>query len=221
MQLPSVYLFFLLFVSTFVTPGSAADPREFKERRQRTSKAFSDGILLLHSKTATSYTEDGYREEAPFYYLTGLENSPSAILAIVGKSGDSWLFLNTNLSGDVHPGAEAERKLDIQHVVDWSELDRFLTRQIATGTVIYFEPGRHAARESFRRQGRTNAHMGPGSAEKMAYSGVSTRRQKAQYTDGSRKQLRAAGFTRGGAGYGGRVYGRDKGGSSRRFPARR
>jgi hypothetical protein len=137
MQLPSFFLFFLLFVSAFVT----TDPGEFKERRQRTSKAFSDGILLLHSKTATSDTEDGYREEAPFYYLTGLENSPSAILAIVGKSGDSWLFLNTNLSGDVQPGAEAERKLDIQHVVDWGELDGFLTRQIATGTVIYFERG--------------------------------------------------------------------------------
>ena len=141
MELPSFYLFLLLFVSTFVTPGPAADPGEFKERRQRTSKAFSDGILLLHSKTATSDTEDGYREEAPFYYLTGLENSPSAILAIVGKSGDSWLFLNSKLSEDVQPGAEAERKLDIQHVVDWSELDGFLTRQIATGTVIYFERG--------------------------------------------------------------------------------
>jgi Xaa-Pro aminopeptidase len=51
------------------------------------------------------------------------------------------LFLNTKRSGDVQPGAEAERKLEIQHVVDWNELDGFLTRQIAKGTVIYFEPG--------------------------------------------------------------------------------
>ena len=119
---------------------SWADQEGCKERRQRASKAFSDGILLLHSKTITYDVDDGYREEAAFYYLTGLENSPSVILAIEGKSGDSWLFLNTKRLGDVHPGAEAERRLDMQRVVDWSQLDDFLTRQIATGAVIYFEP---------------------------------------------------------------------------------
>jgi hypothetical protein len=107
----------------------------------RASRTFSDGILLLHSKTTTNDADDGYREEPAFYYLTGLENLPSAILAIDGKGGDSWLFLDTKRSGDVRPGAEAERNLDIQHVVDWSELDGFLTRRIATGSVIYFEPG--------------------------------------------------------------------------------
>lgn len=141
MQLHRFYCFWLLSLFAFVAPGFTADPGECKERRQRASKAFSDGILLLHSKTTTNDADDGYREEPAFYYLTGLENSPSAILAIDGKSGDSWLFLDTRRAGDVLPGAEAERKLDIQHVVDWRELDGFLTRRIATGSVIYFEPG--------------------------------------------------------------------------------
>ena len=138
MQTPR-FLFFLLSVLALAVPGWA-DQEECKERRQRASKAFSDGVLLLHSKTITYDADDGYREEAAFYYLTGLENSPSVILAIEGKSGDSWLFLNTKRLGDVRPGAEAERKLDMQRVVDWSQLDDFLTRQIATGAVIYFEP---------------------------------------------------------------------------------
>ncbi len=138
MQTPR-FLFFLLSVLALAVP-SWADQEGCKERRQRASKAFSDGILLLHSKTITYDVDDGYREEAAFYYLTGLENSPSVILAIEGKSGDSWLFLNTKRLGDVHPGAEAERRLDMQRVVDWSQLDDFLTRQIATGAVIYFEP---------------------------------------------------------------------------------
>jgi Xaa-Pro aminopeptidase len=138
MQTPR-FLFFLLSALALAVPGWA-DQAECKERRQRASKAFPDGVLLLHSKTITYDVDDGYREEAAFYYLTGLENSPSAILAIEGKSGDNWLFLNTKQSGDVRPGAEAERKLDMQHVVDWSELDDFLSWQIKAGAVIYFEP---------------------------------------------------------------------------------
>ncbi len=135
------FLFILLSLLAFGTP-SLVDQGERKDRRYRASKAFSDGVLLLHSKTITYEADDGYREEAAFYYLTGLENSPSAILAIEGKSGGSWLFLNTKQSGDVLPGVEAERKLDMQQVVDWDKLDDFLSQQIAAGAVIYFEPDR-------------------------------------------------------------------------------
>jgi Xaa-Pro aminopeptidase len=141
MPLHRLHFCWLLFIIALAAPGSSADLGEGKERRLRASRTFSDGILLLHSKTTTNDANDGYREEPAFYYLTGLENLPSAILAIDGKSGDSWLFLDTKRSGDVRPGAEAERNLDIQHVVDWSELEGFLTRRIATRSVIYFEPG--------------------------------------------------------------------------------
>lgn len=159
MRLHRLYFYWLLFVLSFVAFNSSAGAKEYKERRQRASKAFSDGILLLHSKTTTNDADDGYREEPAFYYLTGLENSPSAILAIDGKSGDSWLFLNTKLPvGDVQPGAEAERKLDIQHVVDWSELDGFLTRQMTAGEVIYYEPGPTMLPESLSA---TNARRMP------------------------------------------------------------
>lgn len=136
-----VLFFWVLSIFAFSVPSWSADPGECRERRQHASKAFSDGVLLLHSKTTTNDADDGYREEPGFYYLTGLENSPSAILAIDGESGDSWLFLDPKRSGDVRPGSEAERKLDIQHVADWRELDNFLTRRIATGAVIYYEPG--------------------------------------------------------------------------------
>src|SRR6516164_8983117 len=113
MSLHRFYFFPLLFILVLEAHGSSAGPAECKERRQRASRTFSNGILLLHSKTTTNDADDGYREEPAFYYLTGLENLPSAILAIDGKSGDSWLFLDTKQSGDVRPGAEAERKLDI------------------------------------------------------------------------------------------------------------
>ena len=136
-----LFFFWLLSILAFAVPSWSANPEECKERRQRASKAFSDGVVLLHSKTTTNDPDDGYREEPAFFYLTGLENSPVAILAVDGESGDSWLFLDTKRSQEVRSGAEAERQLDIQHVADWRELDSFLARRIATGAVIYYEPG--------------------------------------------------------------------------------
>ena len=129
----------------FAASNAAADAGECKERRQGAAKAFSDGILLLHSKTVTYDADDSYREDAAFYYLTGLENSPGAILAVDGKGGgESWLFVDTKRPlqlGEVQPGAEAARKLELQHVVDWKELNHFLTKRIAAGAAIYFDPG--------------------------------------------------------------------------------
>ncbi|HEV2103457.1 MAG TPA: aminopeptidase P N-terminal domain-containing protein [Candidatus Acidoferrum sp.] len=120
-----------------------ADVKELKERRQRAATAFSDGVLLLHSETAMGFLSDGYREEAAFYYLTGLENSPGTILAIVGKSGESWLFVPSAESkegAETKPGEEAERKVGLDHVVDWKEMQGFLTDHTKAGAKIYYKP---------------------------------------------------------------------------------
>lgn len=120
-----------------------ADTGEIKERRQRAAKAFPDGVLLLHSKAETDFLSDGYREDAAFYYLTGLENSPGAILAIVGKSAESWLFVpppTPTRIPEVRPGDEEARKLGIDHVVDWMELQPFLSGQLKAGAKIFFKP---------------------------------------------------------------------------------
>src|SRR5579862_3006788 len=120
-----------------------ADVKEWKERRQRAATAFSDGVLLLHSNTTMGFLSDGYREEAAFYYLTGLGDSPGTILAIVGKSGESWLFVPAAESkggAETRPGEEAERRVGLEHVVDWKELQGFLTEQTKAGAKIYYKP---------------------------------------------------------------------------------
>ena len=120
-----------------------ADAKEWKERRQRAAAAFSDGVLLLHSKTTMDSPSDGYREEAAFYYLTGLEDSPGTMLAIVGKSGESWLFVPAAESKggvETKPGEEAARKVGLDHLVDWKELQGFLTEQAKAGAKIYYKP---------------------------------------------------------------------------------
>lgn len=120
-----------------------ADVKELQERRHRAAAAFPDGVLLLHAKTTTDYLSDGYREEAAFYYLTGLENSPGTILAIAAKSGESWLFVPTaDLRGgaEIAPGKDAAPKLGIEHVVDWKELEGFLAGQTKAGAKIFYKP---------------------------------------------------------------------------------
>ncbi len=136
---------FLAIMAAFLAARqlSGADLKELKERRQRAATAFSDGVLLLHSKTTMDFLSDGYREEAAFYYLTGLEDSPGTMLAIVGKSGESWLFVpaaGSKGGAETMPGEEAARKVDLDHVVDWKEMQGFLADQTSLGAKIYYKP---------------------------------------------------------------------------------
>src|SRR5215472_12756788 len=66
------------------------------EGRQRAAAAFRDGIVLLHASSRLGLVGDGFRQDPYFYYFTGLENTVGAVLAIDGKSGESWLFLPSN-----------------------------------------------------------------------------------------------------------------------------
>lgn len=111
---------------------SASENTVARERRQRAAAAFPDGILLFHANSELDGTADGFRQDPLFYYFTGLENTVGAILVIEGRSGESWLFLPSNppfakdgLEPEVVPGREAVKRLGIEHVVDWSEMEGF------------------------------------------------------------------------------------------------
>ena len=125
--------------------SSAADSSVLRERRQRADSAFHDGILLLHASSELSITGDGFRQNPFFYYFTGLENTVGAILAIDGASGESWLFLpssppyaKSGLQPEVQPGSEAAKRLGIEHVVDWSELNSFLASRAKAKKPLYY-----------------------------------------------------------------------------------
>jgi Xaa-Pro aminopeptidase len=128
-----------------ITAAGAADRAELKERRQRAAKAFSDGVLLVHSHQAIDSAADGYREDPAFYYLTGLENAQAAILAIDGKSGESWLFLSeiprdgAVASWALKPGGESAEHLGMEHVEDWTNLETFLADRAASGAKVYYQ----------------------------------------------------------------------------------
>jgi Xaa-Pro aminopeptidase len=115
------------------------------ERRQRAATALRDGIVLLHASSTLDIAADGFRQDPFFYYFTGLGNTVGAVLAIEGKSGESWLFLPSKppflrggLQPEAHPGAEAAKLLGIEHVVDWSEMEAFFSGRAAQSPVLYF-----------------------------------------------------------------------------------
>jgi len=51
--------------------------------------------LLLHAESNMPDATDGFRQDPFFYYFTGLENTVGGLLAIDGRSAESWLFLPT------------------------------------------------------------------------------------------------------------------------------
>jgi hypothetical protein len=73
--------------------SAAAQPSVGVERRQRAASVCRDGIVLLHASSVLDLAADGFRQDPYFYYFTGLGNTVGAVLAIDGKSGESWLFL--------------------------------------------------------------------------------------------------------------------------------
>lgn len=85
-----VLCFGLLFLAGSLL-AHAADKTEFRERRQRAVAAalFHEGILLVHARSVLELSGDGFRQDPAFYYLAGLENTASALLAIDGRSGQS------------------------------------------------------------------------------------------------------------------------------------
>jgi Xaa-Pro aminopeptidase len=138
-------ILFLIFIQAGTFSGTcAADRDELMQRRTRAAKQFADGVLLLHAKSEIDSASDGYRVEPAFYYLSGMENLPGALLAIDGKKGESWLFVNSDkyfneFGADVVAGPGAQQELGIAHVVDWTELESFLAERARAGGKIYYQ----------------------------------------------------------------------------------
>ncbi|HEY6369347.1 MAG TPA: aminopeptidase P N-terminal domain-containing protein [Candidatus Sulfotelmatobacter sp.] len=132
----------VVLLATFTV---AVDNSAMSARRKHASSAFHDGILIVHAVSRLDLAADGYRQDPYFYYLTGLENTVGAIFAVDGKTGESWLFLpdhppyqKSGLQPEARPGPESARLLGIDHVVDWSEFDGFLSRQAASTPHIFY-----------------------------------------------------------------------------------
>ena len=101
--------------------------------------------MLLHASSQADLVADGFRQNPYFYYFTGFENTVGALLAIDSTSRESWLFLSPNLpysrvglQPEVRPGEQDAKRLGIEHIVDWAELESFLAARSTQPTVLYY-----------------------------------------------------------------------------------
>jgi Xaa-Pro aminopeptidase len=141
-----LFCFFLVNIINFGAGVAAAgDLAELKQRRLAAAHEFADGLLLLRADSTFRLTADGYRENPPFYYLTGLENVQGAFFALDGRTGESWLFLSQGkeflrfpVAAELALGGEAEKKLGIDHVEDWLRLETLLSARARLGEKIYY-----------------------------------------------------------------------------------
>jgi Xaa-Pro aminopeptidase len=138
-------IFLLALLASSQVWGS--DKSVTQARLQRAAAAFSDGILLIHANSEIDFAADGFRQDPYFYYFTGLENARGAILGVVGKSGEGWLFLPPPQSfpppqNSDHPnsrtGPDAARELGVDHVGDWSEFEGFLEQHGSKSLPVYY-----------------------------------------------------------------------------------
>ncbi len=134
----------ILLAVLISTSGAGAQTNVIQERRQRAATAFHDGVLLLHASSELDMNADGFHQDPFFYYFTGLGNTVGAVLAIEGKSGESWLFLpsqppflKSGLKPEVEPGRGAAETLRIDHVVNWSDLESFLSERAGQAPLYY------------------------------------------------------------------------------------
>jgi Xaa-Pro aminopeptidase len=87
--------------------------------------------------------QDGFRQDAAFYYLTGLENAAGALLLMDSRRHESWLFVPPpgqlrRFSGLMHPpygyveaGEASAERLGLDRVVYWDEFVTFVDRRLA------------------------------------------------------------------------------------------
>ncbi len=144
---PTMRAALLILAIVLIGSTCVAAPQDavVRERRQRAAAAFRDGILLFHASSGLDSAADGFRQNPFFYYFTCLGNTVGAMLAIDGRSGESWLFLPSKppflrigLQPEVQPGPESAKRLGIEHVVDWSDLEGFLESRAGQATPLYY-----------------------------------------------------------------------------------
>ena len=116
----------------------------FRARRDRLMQTAPDALVLIRSRSKLmAENEDGFRQNAPFYYLTGLENAVGALLVLDSRKKESWLFVPS--SGQlprigslmrppyayVESGQSSASRLGLDHVVVWDEFAPLIDRRLA------------------------------------------------------------------------------------------
>jgi len=130
------------------TWGDEALAAEYGGRRARAMERLPDGILLLHARSGPKDEEAAaFRQDATFFYFTGLNEAPGAILALDGERGESILFVAPapfsfgqpveGLSPPSDSGIAAQ--LGLTRIVPWDGLVEWTAGRVASGATLYVD----------------------------------------------------------------------------------
>jgi Xaa-Pro aminopeptidase len=109
------------------------------------------GILVVAARpygfSSPQVRTSGFLQDPDFYYFTGIETSPGAVLVIDGAAKESLLFAPTKLPGPANripsakivPGEVSATRLGLDRVLDRKELAGFLAqrRKQTPGLLLY------------------------------------------------------------------------------------
>jgi Xaa-Pro aminopeptidase len=112
-----------------------------RHRRQEAMRRLPDGILFVAARSygfgSPQVRTAAFLQDPDFYYFTGIETSPGAVLAIDGAAKQSLLFAPARLPGPANripaakiaPGEASAARLGLDRVLDRQELGAFLARR--------------------------------------------------------------------------------------------
>ncbi len=141
----------------------AFTPAEFSARRAKLMAAIGDGVAVVSGAYDTpTYTK--FRQNAQFFYLTGVE-VPRSILLIDGRTRTSTLFLPPHGSLErsegplLGPDEEARKITGIENVADRAAFARALEALNGSGRALYmpFRAESLGAASADRIRSRTTA----------------------------------------------------------------
>ncbi len=137
----AVILLLVLTCSVFARSQSPSS-EEFRARRLALMERLPAGLLILPSRGALPFSVQiflpTFVQEPNFYYFAGLGDAVPAVLVLDAPRRQSLLFVgpaSRQLPGAeafvLTPGQDTAKRLQLDHVADWGELESFLDRRLA------------------------------------------------------------------------------------------
>jgi len=124
---------------------------EHRSRRAGAMERLPDGILLVHARSGPKDEEAAsFRQDATFFYFTGLRQAPGAILALDGERGESILFVapapfsfGQAVEGlSPPPGSDSANLLGLTRIAPWGEFVDWTAARVASGARLYVDSPR-------------------------------------------------------------------------------
>ncbi|MDT9599765.1 aminopeptidase P N-terminal domain-containing protein [Sphingosinicella rhizophila] len=134
--------------------AQSAQFNEYAARRAKLMAMYARGLVVLHGRSSpATLREFGFKQDANFYYFTGLSSQPSGILVLDGVRKQSILFVPAEATAhgrvargvSLQPGEASARAYGLSQVLDWSKFVPYIQSRMRDGVKeLYIDEPRRA-----------------------------------------------------------------------------